>query len=306
MSRIIFLLSACAAFFLPFAYAENNPAPAAAQVASTPRRGTLYRVRLQDHTAYLFGTIHVGLPDFFPLEDQVTQALAQATRLALELDVRQSEPLQAALQKHGTYARGGTIDRHLSPDSLKRLRQALERFGIPFEQVATMKPWLVMNLLIGLDLERNGYQRRHGVEFFLLTNAQSKTVQELESAEYQMSLYDGMSEADQERYLIENLAQLDDGELQKKTRALIDAWAAADSDALESLLRASLAEQTWSAQFTRRVLLDRRNPEMADKIEALLRGDGTTFVAIGLLHLLGENGVPALLRQRGYAVEKLY
>lgn len=45
---------------------------------------------------------------------------------------------------------------------------------------------------------------------------------------------------------------------------------------------------------------------MASKIEALLREDETTFVGGGLLHMVGETGVPILLRQRGYEVEKLY
>lgn len=304
--RIIFLLSAFAAFFLPFAYGENNPAPAAAQVTAAPRRGALYRVRHHGHTAYLFGTIHVGLPAFYPLDDQVTQALSHATNLVLELDVRQSEPFQAALQKHGRYADGDSLEHHLTPQSVALLRRMLEQLGIPFEQVATLKPWLVANLLMGLDLERQGYQRQHGIEYFLLTQARTKEVRELESAEYQMSLFDDMSDADQEQYLRENLAELEEGESQRKARTLIDAWASADSDAQERVLRTSLAEKTLSAEFTHRVLLDKRNPEMANKIDTLLKTDDTAFVAIGLLHLLGDSGVPTLLRQRGYEVEKLY
>ena len=285
--RIIVLLSAFAAFFLPFAYGENNPAPAAAQAATAARRGALYKVRHHGHTVYLFGTIHVGLPAFFPLEEQVTQALARADSLVLELDVRRNEPFQAALHRHGLYADGDSLAHHLSPDNLSNLRRTLERFDIQFEQVAMMKPWLVTNLLLSLDLERQGYQRRDGIEFFLLNHARTKAVLELESAEYQMSLFDGLSDTDQEQYLRENLAELEQGEARKKARALIDAWASADGDAQERLLREWLAEQTLSARFTQRVLLDQRNPEMADKIAALLQREKTAFVAVGLLHLLG-------------------
>lgn len=306
---IIFLLSALAAFVLPLAYAENNPAPASAQAApatAAPQRGILYRIRHLDRTAYLYGTVHVGLPTFFPLDAQVTQALARATRLVVELDIRNDAPFQQALLKHGVYAGGDSIDRHLAPDSLAKLRQALQGFGIPFEQVMHLKPWLVTNLLMGLDLERNGYQRQNGVESFLLANAQAKTVLELESAEYQMSLYDALSDAQQEQYLRENLAELAGGMTLKKSRALIDAWAAANGEAMELLYRESLAEKTLSSEFTHRVLLDKRNPEMANKIEALLAHDETAFVGVGLLHLIGETGVPTLLRERGYEVEKLY
>ena len=44
---------------------------------------------------------------------------------------------------------------------------------------------------------------------------------------------------------------------------------------------------------------------MTGKIEVLLRDDETTFVGGGLPHMAGEMGVPTLLRQRGYEVEKL-
>jgi uncharacterized protein YbaP (TraB family) len=37
-----------------------------------------------------------------------------------------------------------------------------------------------------------------------------------------------------------------------------------------------------------------------------MKSEGTTFVGVGLLHLVGEDGVPKLLQQRGYEVEKLY
>lgn len=311
-NRIIFLLSVLSALFVPVAYGGNDAAAiattqAAAQTAA-PQRGTLYRVRHAGSTVYLFGTIHVGLPSFFPLEPVVTRALAQSRTLVVELDVRNALPFQAAVQKHGLYAEGDSIDRHLSPQDMTRLRQALQRFDIPFEQASRMKPWLLANLLVGLNLERHGYQRSQGIETFLLAFAdkQKMRVQELESADYQMALFDSMSEEKQAQYLLENLSELDDGQADAKDAALIDAWAHANGPAIENVLRASLTEKTASAEFTRRVLLQQRNPLMTNKIATLLNGGGTAFVAVGLLHLIGENGVPNLLTQKGYVVEKLY
>ena len=315
-NRIIFLLSALSALFVPAAYGGNDAAAiataqAAAQTAAptaAPQRGTLYRVRHAGSTVYLFGTIHVGLPSFFPLEPVVTRALAQSRTLMVELDVRNAPPFQAALQKHGLYAEGDSIDRHLSPQDMARLRQALQRFDIPFEQAARMKPWLLANLLVALNLERHGYQRSQGIEYFLLAFAdrQKMRVQELESADYQMALFDGMSEEKQAQYLLENLTELDDGQADAKDAALIDAWAHANGPAIENVVRASLSEKTMSAEFTRRILLDERNPNMANKIAGLLNTPGSSFVAVGLLHLVGARGVPNLLRQKGYVVEKLY
>lgn len=45
---------------------------------------------------------------------------------------------------------------------------------------------------------------------------------------------------------------------------------------------------------------------MAAHIETLMHRGGVLFVGVGLLHLLGENGLPALMAQRGYLVERVY
>ncbi|WP_460838740.1 TraB/GumN family protein [Noviherbaspirillum agri] len=293
-----------ASLFIPAVHAEDN----AAHAASAPSRGTLYRIRHHGSASYLFGTIHVGKPAYFPLEGEVAQALSQASKLVLEIDVRNDAPFQAALTKHGRYANGETVEQHLSPDSLNLLKQALQESGLAYDSMQHMKPWLLANLLMGLDLERNGYRRQYGIEYFLLSVAdrEAKAVHELESAEYQMALFADMSDAMQEQYLRETLAEIGSGSALRKAQGLINAWAEANGSAMENVLRASLSENTLSSDFTQRVLLDRRNPEMADKIEALLKNGESSFVGVGLLHLLGEKGLPALLQQRGYTVEKVH
>jgi uncharacterized protein YbaP (TraB family) len=302
------VLAILAALFLSIAHAENNAAPTVSAQAETPQRGALYRVRHQDNMTYLFGTIHVGAPEFFPLEPQVTRALNGASKLVLEIDIRDQVRFQRALQKHGLYATGDSIDRHLSPDGLAEVQLALQRYGLAFDHIRQMKPWMLTNMLLSIELARNGYHYSQGVERFLLSlsEEQAKSVQALESADYQMSLFDTMSEATQEQYLREQLAELSGGNSLKKARALIDAWAGGNSDAIESIMREGLDEKSVTSEFTQRMLLDRRNPAMADKIEALLRNDAHTFVGVGLLHLVGNGSLPALLRQRGYEVERLY
>ncbi|HEY8607053.1 MAG TPA: TraB/GumN family protein [Noviherbaspirillum sp.] len=316
--RIAVLLSAVAALLSVPAGAENNAAAAAsaqaappvhaAAGAGIPARGALYRIRHHGQTSYLFGTIHVGTPAFFPLEAQVTHALAQASKLVLEIDIRDGALFQAALDKHGVYAAGDDVSRHLSTPVLAQLQQALQRAGLAWETMRRFKPWLLANLLLGLDLERSGYQRARGVEMFLLSVAdvQTKSVHELESAEYQMSLFDGMDDAMQEQYLREQLAELEDGKAMKKAKALIAAWATGNGDEIEGIVRDALGDGSVSSSFTYKVLLQKRNPEMADKIVRLLERRESAFVGVGLLHLVGEGGVPALLRERGVEVEKVY
>src|SRR4051794_11589565 len=121
-----------------------------------------------------------------------------------------------------------------------------------------------------------------------------------------MSLFNEMPEAGQERYLKETLKELRNGSAVKKTKALAAAWSTANGRALEGLAREDLSEKTKTGAFVQRKLIDERNPQMVDKVEALLKSETASFVGVGFLHLVGENGLPALLRQRGYEVEKVY
>ena len=275
---------------------------------AAPHRGTLYRVRYHGISSYLFGTIHVGKDNFFPLEPEVTRALSQAKNLVIELDIRNAAPFQLAFDKHALYASGDSLRRHLSGATLLKMDQALDKAGIERDAVSSYKPWLVANLLVGLELTQQGFQRSQAVEYFLLAAAGKKDrkVLELESADYQMSLFDSMNDAQQEDYLLENLVDLADGNSLKKSRDLIDAWSTADSAKITLLLQELTTGNSVSSNFMRSTLLGKRNPEMATTIENIIKDDQVAFVGVGLLHLIGANGVPRLLMQRGYDVEKVY
>jgi len=282
------------------------------QVAPGPalalRRGLLYRVRHLGKTSYLFGTVHAGKQGLFPLAPEVTQALAEANKLVIELDIRETGPFQEALDKHGVYPTGDNIRNHVSAAAFARLREALLRAGLQLSLLDHYKPWLLANLLVGRQLEQQGFQRSQGVEFYLLDLAQqqAKKVMELESADYQLSLFDAMDDRQQERYLLENLADLDDGTALRRSAALIDAWSAADPGRMTAMLGELTGGGGVSAGFMQHTLLGKRNPEMASSIEAIMRDDQVAFVGVGLLHLIGSNGVPQLLRQRGYEVEQVF
>jgi uncharacterized protein YbaP (TraB family) len=271
-------------------------------------QGALYRITRGGETAYLFGTIHVGATSFYPLAPQVSSALAGAGRLVLELDIRANDAFELAVLKHASYPVGDHIRNHISPGTLRRLTAALHASGIPLSSVSHLKPWMLANTLVGLELARSGYARAHGNESFLLNAVQARgaDVAELESADYQLSLFDTLGDSDAEAYLREALDELSSGVSMKKSKAVIDAWMSGDAAALDALMADTVGAGTVTSDFTRRTLLDRRNPEMAQRIEHILKDGTVSFVGVGLLHLLGEKGLPQLLSQRGYQVERMH
>jgi len=289
--------------YLPYGSVADNPRPVAA-----PHQGGLFRVSQGGRVAYLFGTVHMGTRGFYPLPPEVERALGGANRIVVELDTRANTAWLRALALHGRYAPGDDLRRHLPANTLRALTEVLHAQGISMASMAGYKPWLVANLLLSMELERKGYRRSQGVEQALLTQARRHglKVAQLESAEYQLALYDTMDEAEAGRYLAEVLDGLENGRALRTAQAVIEAWSSGDARALDVVLQESTTGPGVVAEFTRRVLLGRRNPDMASQIERLMREDSVTFVGVGLLHLLGANGLPQLLAQRGYLVERVY
>ena len=276
--------------------------------ASLPRRGQLYKVTLDGKTSYLFGTIHVGKDGFYPLDAEASRALQNSRALVIELDIRENASFQKAMALHGRYPAGDKVQNHLRPETLQKLAPALARAGMSLQSVQQFKPWLIANLLVGVELDARGFKRAQAVEYALLAAAQEqdKAVRQLESAEYQLGLFDTLDARQQEQYLVESLADLESGTAMKKSLALIEAWNAADIPGIQAAWRTATSGNSIGAEFMQRVLLGKRNPEMAANIERIMQQDQVAFVGVGLLHLIGDDGLPQLLKRRGYQVEQLY
>lgn len=311
-------------FFLGFCHgasalevAERSPSVGASsgslsidagRLGVTPRRGMLYRVTAHGKTSYLFGTVHVGTKSLFPLEPEVAHALATSSNLVLELDIRNNAPIRTAMNKYGMYAPGDSLRNHLSLAAYQQLVKALNAAGMNFSDVAMYKPWLVANLLVGAQMTLKGYQSGQAVEYYLLAaaQAQKKKVLQLESADYQLSLFNTMDDDQQESYLLENIADLKDGNAVRQSEELLDAWSHADAGKVDAIMAEISASNTVSSNFMTDKVLGKRNLLMVASIENIIKDNKAAFIGIGLLHLTGPNGLPQLLRDRGYEVEKVY
>ncbi|MES2299595.1 MAG: TraB/GumN family protein [Pseudomonadota bacterium] len=293
-------------------FAPNDDAfPAGAAWSAAPH-GTMYRANCHGHIGYLFGTLHVGTQAFYPLAPMVDGALAQADKLVVELDTRAQEQAGAAYQRallrRASYGAGDHIALHVEAATLAALTHALHEAGIALASVDHYKPWLLANLLLGLQLDRSGYQRSAGIDSFLLASAHKRgtPVIELESADSQLALFDTLGERDAERYLNECLRALEDGSALRKSQDIIAAWYSGDPHMIEAQLRAATDGGGLVSDFTRQTLLERRNRAMAGPIAAIIGANKLSFIGVGLLHLPGANGLPALLAQQGCRLERAY
>jgi uncharacterized protein YbaP (TraB family) len=280
-----------------------------ASSALAAERGALFRVSAAGHTMHLFGTIHVGVPAFYPLESRITQAVAGASVLALEVDpVQPPEVLVRTMQQHGMVAPSSADSNPLDAESRARLARVLKAAGLDPAATVMFKPWLLATLLGLSEYTRLGYQSELAVDAYLARLARSHQVPlvELESLDTQLALFGRLSNAQQWRFLDESAKMIENGREQDEARALVDAWRTADRRALDAIAARADADTSLSGSFMRKVMLEERNGKMAVKLAAMLAREKNSVAAIGTMHLLGKGSVPALLRARGLKVERVY
>jgi uncharacterized protein YbaP (TraB family) len=123
-------------------------------------------------------------------------------------------------------------------------------------------------------------------------------VQGLETIEFQISRFDEMSMEEQDRMLASTLRELETEKAAVAT--LADAWKAGDAPTVERIV---LQELRKEPRMYQRLLVD-RNRDWLPKIEALFARKGRAFVVVGAAHLVGGDGLLALLRAKGYTVEQ--
>jgi uncharacterized protein YbaP (TraB family) len=271
-------------------------------------RGALFKITGNGHSMYLFGTMHVGQPGFYPLEPRIAGAVAGASTLALEIDPGdESNAVAKALQTYGMSAPGSSID-DLTPALRARLNKALAKAGVEASAISRYKPWLVATVLAMAEYAAQGYRADLSVDAHLaqLARASKVPVIALETAVSQMSLFDRLSDFEQLRFLEDTIDQIESGKQDTEVRQIVEAWRTADQAAFEAIAVRAEKDTTVSGRFLKMVLLDERNVVIADKLAGLLQRADNSVAAIGVLHLLGNKSVPALLGARGLKVERVY
>ncbi|MCC6202388.1 MAG: TraB/GumN family protein [Gammaproteobacteria bacterium] len=258
-----------------------------------------WKVESGTAVVYLLGSIHVGTPELYPFPEVVEQAFAASDRLVLEVDVTELDQAQVgALTLRLGLATDGTTLQALLPAELYAAAEAeMRRLGLAMAPFQVMKPWLFALTLMQLGTERQGFAAEQGVDLHFARRATGKQVLGLETIDEQLGLFDNLTTAQQILLLQNYLHDL------RRTREgieqLVAAYRRLDAAWIRDFLFESLQEDPANAALYD-IVLDQRNLRMAAKLDSMLRGEDTHFVVVGAAHLFGDQGLVALLRQRGY------
>ena len=269
--------------------------------AVTSSRHMLYRVRGPNGaTVYLLGSVHLLSADAATLPAEVDSAFAHSRSLTLETSLDSVMARGPEMLMRGRYSDGKTLRGVLSPKSATKVDSLLHLYGLSLDQVNGFKPWMVSLLMTQLAMQKLNLQAQYGVDMQLNTRAKqaSKPVLGLESVDFQMGLFDALSPADQEYMLVES-----DGPdiTAKELGSIRDAWSHGDARMLDSLINSRVAE----APTLFDALITARNRAWIPKIESLIQGGDDALVVVGAGHLVGTQGVVAMLRAKGYTLDQM-
>lgn len=281
----------------------------AMQSVSAAERGALFKVSGHGHTMHLFGTMHVGLPEYYPLEPRIRQAVEQASLLALEIDPLEDPARMAqAVQTYGMHDPHDPKARETPPALKPRLDKALRSYSMEPAAVAPLKPWLIATVLAMGEFAVAGVRPDLSVDRHLAMLARERKVPviALESVDLQMNMFNRLSAPEQWQVLADTVGNIESGRQRSDVRMIVDAWSRADQKALEAIALQAENDTSTAGRFLQQVLLEERNGPLADKLEAMLKQQDKVVGAIGVLHLVGKSSVPAKLRARGITVERVY
>ncbi|WP_428623621.1 TraB/GumN family protein [Sedimenticola sp.] len=263
-------------------------------------QGLLFQIeRGGDPVGYLFGTIHSEDKRVLVLPEPVEQAFIHSSRLYVEVDMAATNLLSSMAGM--LLDDGRVIADILEPELYRETVVAAAKLGLPEVALQHYKPW-ALAMLLSLPPSETG----QFLDLVLYQRAQSLSMEVagLETVREQLDLFDSLPESDQVTLLRDALNNLE--QLPTIYQALLDHYLKRDLQGLveinERLTEGSVAELAERFQIK---AIDERNQRMVNRLEAALVKGGV-FVAVGALHLPGEQGMLRLLERRGYRIIRKY
>lgn len=259
-----------------------------------PATPALWEVKGPDNQiGWLFGTAH-ALPKGANWQTPtLNSALGQARLLIVEIaDLGDSTQAARELAARAHTPGLPPLSERVAPDQRATLLALMKRAGLDDASIGDRENWAAALMIAsGLKSGNDG----EGADMTLL--ATDLPVLGLESYAAQFSIFDELSPQDQTALLL----SLSEEASETRSKALTDAWLAGDMEAIEGLTQTGLLTEPG----LRKTLLTDRNEAWDDKVIQALKNGRRPFVAVGSGHMIGPDGLPALLEQQGYKVRRI-
>jgi uncharacterized protein len=258
--------------------------------------------------SYLFGTVHLTDERVTRLSPGVQLALKESKTIALEVSDLSEAATTKVIAKSAPlviYTDGRRLDGLLSDSEYDTVKNVINRSGMPADLAALFKPWIVTMIMSVSDCERQKVQEGAKVldmQLAELGKARGLDVVGLETIPEQLKALASVPEEQQLKMLRASLKFADrtNDLMETLVRLYVDRKIGAAIPFQIAIARQVGVGDDAYAGFQQKLLVE-RNVKMSQSAAPLLEKGGT-FIAVGALHLPGEKGLVALLREAGYTV----
>jgi uncharacterized protein YbaP (TraB family) len=278
--------------------------PAAALGDSPGHPVTMWMAEGTSNRVYVLGSVHLLREQDHPLPRVIDEVYDDAETIYMELDMDDLDPLlmQATINRLGLLDEGTSLRDVMGDELYEEAMAAAAELEIPLDMLERTEPWLAAITVEQLVLARIGFNPSYGVEMQLLKKATTdgKTILGFESVEQQLGYLDGLSLDAQRALLMQTLSE--SAAIREIMDDLILAWRSGDIGYLEQTL---LEDVSGYPELYDTIVVN-RNRLWVDTIDELLKQGEDYLVVVGALHLVGEDGVPRLLQQRGVRITQMH
>jgi len=282
------------------------PGVANSQVVGNGYNNSLiYKIQSDTNTVYLLGSIHVLAEEYYPLTRAFSYAYYNSQKVIFEIDpeVLFSLSPNKTFDNYYYFQNEKTLKKILHPTTFKLLKKRVAQMGLPFESINKLKPWAVNKIIGRSPFSTKDFRPDLGIEFyfFRLAKDAGKPTGGLETIEDQLDIDDKLPLKMQEKILRETLTVSDSKEAEKKFSHLVKNWHQGNFSELEDIIE----EQKKKNLTYHQALLTNRNKRWIPQIENFLMEDKNVLVIVGAAHLVGDDGLVALLTEKGYQLERV-
>jgi uncharacterized protein YbaP (TraB family) len=276
--------------------------PALAQSPAGENSGTtfMWKVERGQTTLYLLGSVHALKEDAYPLPQAIEAAFAEVEVAVFEIDLQDLTKAAIKMMSAGSLENGRTLEEVVGPETWLEFETHVGGLGFNASLYQGMKPWMAALTLAAFELTKHGYLTAAGLDTYFSQRADEagKERLALETAAFQVSLFADLSPEHSLAFLRYTLEDLD-AMIPEMDRLYRD-WRVGKVEAVEEALLEGFEE---FPDLFKKMVSDRNHAWMT-QIEKLLAGDRNAMVVVGSAHLVGNEGVVNLLREKGYTVEQ--
>lgn len=273
-------------------------------VAAAP---PVWELNLDGSRVRIAGSLHYLREDDYPLPGILGSAYAEADTIIVEYDAAAQgrpvdpEVLTRRVPRAGRMQPAGELRRFLGISEFTELRRLARERDYDVERLDDLRPWFAGLYVIDQELEEAGFRSELGLDEKILEWAREdgKPVISLESRSDRRRLFESISMTDQVDFLFQTLR--DAPRMSTAMKSVVESWREGDLEDMERRLLTNLMRRP---EEYRRFAVE-RNRQWLDRLLGLPADEGSYLVIVGVMHLLGDDSLIALLRDRGFQVRKL-